>query len=172
MSSPTSNDQWSDSDHQQIINALRPDAPKPLLISVERARDEAVAHAQGIFENWYTLQTVLERCEGAIRRRWVIRRRWAKKWQEQRKRIFLDTWSEIFSTHHPDYRAIEFQEPSEGAGWKQVPGCLPSPICQHLRSCPGKVSPIPPLKRTRSTRDVHYRRSQRGAYGIGDLSSS
>ena len=90
--------EWDNADYKQVVKALRPNARKLILISALKAREEANASAYSISDSWYTLRAILERHED------VIRRRWGKKSQEQRKRTLLHAWPEILPKHRPDYK--------------------------------------------------------------------
>lgn len=74
-----------------------------------KVKHEARANSRDIFDSWTTLYAILERHEA------VIRRRWAKKSQEQRKKILLSAWPNMSSNHRPDYKALQKETPKERA---------------------------------------------------------
>jgi hypothetical protein len=63
-------------------------------------RQQAFERSNKILSDWATLQKILDRHEETLRKRWM------KKSKAQRKMILLTAWSDMPSTHRPDYEAF------------------------------------------------------------------
>lgn len=68
-------------------------------VKPEDARRETSARRLNLFDNYETLQKILDRFEDLIRKRWM------KKTQEQRKKLLLDAWPQMPRAHRPDFQA-------------------------------------------------------------------
>jgi hypothetical protein len=69
-------------------------------LTPEEAAHEAEDRSTKLFEHWTSLQNILNRFEA------ILRKRWMKKSQEQRKKILLDAWPNMSPLHRPDFRAL------------------------------------------------------------------
>ncbi|OJD16961.1 hypothetical protein AJ78_02895 [Emergomyces pasteurianus Ep9510] len=84
-----------------IFANLPPGLPRPPdFPSPEKARRQAKEFCTSILASWSTLNTILNRHEA------VLRKRWLKKTKEQRKKILTSAFPDIPSTHRPDYNAL------------------------------------------------------------------
>lgn len=72
----------------------------PQLPTVDEVRREATERSSDVFEKWKRLHDLLLHHEA------VIRKRWLKKTQEQRKRVLLSAWPGMATSHRPDYQAF------------------------------------------------------------------
>lgn len=72
-------------------------------ITLAKAQPLALQRSKAIFENWTSLQKVLDKHEG------VIRKRWLKKSQKQRTDIIKAAWNrpDLASFHRPDFVAFK-----------------------------------------------------------------
>ena len=75
--------------------------PHPQLPTVDEVRREATERSSDVFEKWKRLHDLLLHHEA------VIRKRWLKKTQEQRKRVLLSAWPSMATSHRPDYQAFQ-----------------------------------------------------------------
>ncbi|MCJ1352732.1 MAG: hypothetical protein MMC33_002716 [Icmadophila ericetorum] len=97
-------------DPRNFFDALGPGFPKPSSYpSPAKVRREAKTLSQEIFATWDTLHAILERHEE------VIRRRWGKKSQEQRKKVLLTAWPNMAPHHRPDYSVMDKESPEQRA---------------------------------------------------------
>ena len=102
----SSNSFWDDP--RNFFDSLPSHLPKPSFLTISQAKQEARIHSKDIFTTWNTLRAILDRHEG------LIRRRWAKKSKEQRKKLLLSAWPNMSRTHRPDYRAMEKEKRQVG----------------------------------------------------------
>ncbi|KAI9879339.1 MAG: hypothetical protein M1830_008799 [Pleopsidium flavum] len=78
-----------------------PNIPQPASFpTASKVKQEARERSRKIFADWTTLHKLLGRYEELLRKRWV------KKTQEQRKKILLAVWPNMPSTHRPDFQAL------------------------------------------------------------------
>lgn len=61
---------------------------------------QAHDHSTKIFSEWTTLNKILERHEE------LLRKRWKKKTQEQRRKLLLEAWPNMPAKHRPDLQAL------------------------------------------------------------------
>jgi hypothetical protein len=71
-------------------------------------RQEAFELSTEVLSNWTTLQKILDRHEGTLRKRWM------KKTKAQRREILLTAWPDIPSTHRPDFQAFRKEPHQKG----------------------------------------------------------
>ena len=88
------------------MNARYPMILLPAFPSVSEVRNEATERSGRIFRDWESLHSILNKHEDVLRKRWI------KKSQDQRKRILLTAWPNMATTHRPDFRALR-EEPTE-----------------------------------------------------------
>ncbi|KAF2495285.1 hypothetical protein BU16DRAFT_527155 [Lophium mytilinum] len=69
--------------------------------SAKEVRSKARPLSRNVLENWKTLNTIIERHEA------TIQKRWSKKTKESRKRILLSSWPDMNATHRPDLQAFK-----------------------------------------------------------------
>src|SRR5438045_7752789 len=75
--------------------------PKPSSFpTADEVRKKARERSQKILSDWKLLNTIIERQEA------VIQKRWLKKTREQRKKILLSAWPNMSLTHRPDFEAF------------------------------------------------------------------
>jgi hypothetical protein len=98
--------QPEDSKYVQSIFADKKELSKALgfenarCLTPEEAAHEAEDRSTKLFEYWTSLRNILDRFEA------ILRKRWTKKSQEQRKKILLDAWPNMSPQHRPDFRAL------------------------------------------------------------------
>lgn len=73
------------------------DLPSPRELTVKEITIEAPRFSGRILKNWVQLTACLKRFEP------VIRKRWLKKTDKQRREILLKAWPEISRNHRPDF---------------------------------------------------------------------
>ena len=112
MSSSGDEPSFWDNPHN-FFDSVGPGFPKPIFITIQEARKEAKAFSRDIFTSWATLNATLKRHES------LIRRRWAKKSQEQRKRVLLNAWPNMPPVHRPDYKVLEREHRPKGQSGTQ-----------------------------------------------------
>ncbi|KAF2798204.1 hypothetical protein K505DRAFT_268147 [Melanomma pulvis-pyrius CBS 109.77] len=79
---------------------LPSDLPKPSSFpSPDEVRQKARGLSKELFADWIILNSILERREDSIRKRW------GKKSKEQKKKILLTAWPNMESQHRPDVEA-------------------------------------------------------------------
>ncbi|EON69971.1 hypothetical protein W97_09236 [Coniosporium apollinis CBS 100218] len=100
---------WKNPTFMASIGMPMPSFPTPA--QVER---EARSRAGKIFEDWTTLNALLERYEE------VLRKRWAKKTKEQRKKILLTAWPNMSATHRPDFQVLRDKSRQQAAGGQSI----------------------------------------------------
>ena len=88
------------------MNARYPMILLPAFPSVSQVRNEATERSSQIFRDWEKLHSILNKYEDILRKRWV------KKSQDQRKRVLLTAWPKMATIHRPDFRALR-EEPKE-----------------------------------------------------------
>ena len=88
------------------MNARYPMILLPAFPSVSQVRNEATERSSRIFTDWERLQNILKTHEDVIRKRWV------KKSQDQRKKVLLTAWPNMATMHRPDFHALR-NEPKE-----------------------------------------------------------
>lgn len=76
------------------------DRPIPLTPPVNEQIKEAKRLSYLIFKDWVTLNTILKRYEGTIRKRWL------KKTRDQRSEILLTAWPNMSTSHNPFFDAL------------------------------------------------------------------
>src|SRR5271167_2346889 len=69
-----------------LLKAHNPNFLIPTLLSVSEVEHETTQRSRGIFGDWNKLHDIVTQYED------VLRKRWTKKSQEQRKRILLTAW--------------------------------------------------------------------------------
>jgi hypothetical protein len=67
---------------------------------------ESMKRSAQIFHHWAQLNSILQRYEDILRKRWI------KKSKEQRKNLLLAAWPNMSLTHRPDFQA-QFRETEE-----------------------------------------------------------
>lgn len=72
----------------------------PKVLNVKEYLKRAKAATEKLFKGWTNLQTIIERHES------VIQKRWMKKTTKWRKEILLTTWSNMAEFHRPDLAII------------------------------------------------------------------
>ena len=96
------------SDPQNFFSAVSSGLPRPSSYpSATEVRRTAHERSSDIFKQWTTLHEALKRHEE------VIRRRWLKKRQDQRKAILLDAWPNMPLVHRPDFLAFKKETPEQ-----------------------------------------------------------
>jgi len=73
------------------------DLPSPRDLTAKQILHETPHYAARILKNWVQLTACLKRFEP------VIRKRWLKKTDKQRREILLKAWPEISRQHRPDF---------------------------------------------------------------------
>jgi hypothetical protein len=86
----------------------------PALPTVEEVKSEAAQRSAHIFELWDKLHGILSQHEGTLRKRWL------KKSKEQRKKVLLEAWPNMATSHRPDFQALK-HEPNLRANTHEVP---------------------------------------------------
>ncbi|MCJ1405640.1 hypothetical protein MMC11_008869 [Xylographa trunciseda] len=103
---------------QNFFDSIPGNLPQPSSFpSASDVKREARACSRHIFASWETLHAILERHEALIRRRWV------KKSQEQRKKVLLSAWPGMSPGHRPDYKVIDretVQERQKGTRYREA----------------------------------------------------
>ena len=95
-------------DPRNFFDSLPPGLPRPSSFpTAAKVKQEAKTLSKKIFATWNILHSILDRHEG------LIRRRWKKKSQGQRKKILLAAWPNMSSSHRPDYVAMDKETPQE-----------------------------------------------------------
>ena len=67
----------------------------------EDVRSRSSAMSKRIFADWNLLNTIMDKHEPAIHKRW------AKKTKSQRSAILLKAWPKMSATHRPDFAAVK-----------------------------------------------------------------
>ncbi|KAF2267621.1 hypothetical protein CC78DRAFT_62548 [Lojkania enalia] len=92
-----------DSNHyaDNFFQSLSSHLPRPSsMLSPDEVRRKSQESAKKVFEDWQTLGSIIQRHEELIRKRWV------KKSQQQKKTILLTAWPNIPTQHRPDIEAF------------------------------------------------------------------
>lgn len=89
-----------------LLKAHNPNFLIPTLLSVSEVEHETTQRSRGIFGDWNKLHDIVTQYED------VLRKRWTKKSQEQRKKILLTAWPNMPTMRRPDFQALR-QEPIE-----------------------------------------------------------
>ena len=96
------------SNPQNFFASLNPNIPQPTgFPSSREVKKEAYGRSQKIFSDWTSLHDILERYEELLRKRWM------KKSQEQRKKLLLAAWPTMSVTHRPDFGALLRETPEQ-----------------------------------------------------------
>ncbi|KPI41029.1 uncharacterized protein AB675_8031 [Cyphellophora attinorum] len=75
--------------------------PTPVLITLKEVKLKSSALSKSIFQNWRLLNSILQRHEA------VIQKRWRKRSVEQRRKVLLSAWDgPMPSNHRPDFEAF------------------------------------------------------------------
>ena len=82
------------------MTAGTPHLPVPNFLSLSNTRRMATARSKTVFADREALFGILERYEE------TIRKRWAKKTGEQRRKVLLKTYPDMPATHRPDFAAL------------------------------------------------------------------
>ena len=99
-SSSASSSFWSDP--RNFFATLDPSFPQPNSFpKAKQVKEEAHAWSHKIFADWTTLNKILHRYEE------LLRKRWAKKAKEQRKKVLLSAFPNMPTTHRPDFQALQ-----------------------------------------------------------------
>src|SRR5271170_7582389 len=88
------------------MNARYPMILIPAFPSASQVRNEATERSSRISRDWETLHNILKIHEDVLRKRWV------KKSQDQRKKVLLTAWPNMATMHRPDFHALR-NEPKE-----------------------------------------------------------
>ncbi|OCK75654.1 hypothetical protein K432DRAFT_308042 [Lepidopterella palustris CBS 459.81] len=89
---------FADPDKTRLTKALGlVNAKCPTREEVEKAAKEL---SEKVFQHWNALKNILDRYEAVIRKRWI------KKSQEQRKIILLEAWPDMSAKHRPEFHAL------------------------------------------------------------------
>ncbi|MCJ1283552.1 hypothetical protein MMC26_002882 [Xylographa opegraphella] len=103
---------------QNFFSSIGDHLPQPSSFpSAAVAKREAQAYSRDIFASCETLHAILDRYEG------LIRRRWSKKSQDQRKKVLLGAWPRMSLSHRPDYKVIDsetVQERRKGTRYREA----------------------------------------------------
>ncbi|MCJ1396236.1 hypothetical protein MMC18_009125 [Xylographa bjoerkii] len=103
---------------QNFFGSIGDNLPQPASFpSVSDVKRKARAYSRDIFTSWETLHAILERHET------LIRRRWGKKSQDQRKKVLLAAWPMMSGSHRPDYKVIDketAQERQQGTKYREA----------------------------------------------------
>lgn len=86
----------------QFLN--HPDTPIQFLASVDETKIQATQCVRRLFDDWNKLHNILLQYEDVIRKRWI------KKSQEQRRKVLLTAWPNMAPKHRPDFRAFWQEE--------------------------------------------------------------
>jgi len=73
------------------------DLPSPRELTVREISIEAPRYSARVLKNWCELNACLKRFEV------VIRKRWSRKSEKQRREVLLRAWPEIPRQHRPDF---------------------------------------------------------------------
>src|SRR5271170_290898 len=83
-----------------MLEALRTvNFPTIKFISRSEMEQESMKRSAQIFIHWAQLNSILQRYEDILRKRWI------KKNKEQRKKLLLAAWPNMSLTHRPDFQA-------------------------------------------------------------------
>ena len=103
---------------QNFFGSVSDNLPQPSSFpSATAVKREARAYSRDIFASWETLHAILDRHEN------LIRRRWSKKSQDQRKKVLLGAWPKMSLSHRPDYKVIgneTVQERRKGTKYREA----------------------------------------------------
>ena len=97
------------SDPQRLFAAMtqgNPNIPTPHFPSIGQVRKETKERVTQIFADYAALSHILERYEN------VLRARWLKKSNQQRRKLLIDVLPTIPTTHRPDFEVVR-KHPSE-----------------------------------------------------------
>ena len=93
-------DGMSPNDIMKLIMTLNSDSiPTLSSISFSEVKCIAVGRSQQIFEDWYKLNDILGRHEALLVSRWI------NKPRDKRKKILQMAWSDMSTSHCPDFQA-------------------------------------------------------------------
>ncbi|KAI9772208.1 MAG: hypothetical protein M1839_002526 [Geoglossum umbratile] len=102
---------WSDP--QSFFDNLG--LPKPSSFpTADQVRKEARERSQKILSDWKLLNSIIERREAAIQKRWV------KKTKERRKKILLSACPNMPLTHRPDFEAFTREHPGTPTRFREA----------------------------------------------------
>ncbi|OJJ37693.1 hypothetical protein ASPWEDRAFT_93070, partial [Aspergillus wentii DTO 134E9] len=101
--------------------------------SPKEAEDEAYGQSTKLFEHWSLLGHILNRYEATIRKRWL------KKGQEQRRKILLEAWPNIPSSHRPDFRALRRESEEQRQAGTRFEDAFMWPYINQEDLCRGKT---------------------------------
>ncbi|KAL9578286.1 MAG: hypothetical protein Q9212_005811 [Teloschistes hypoglaucus] len=82
------------------MQSMNPGLPTPKILSLSEVKRSATSRSKAIFADRNALLNILDRYEE------TIRKRWAKKNGEQRRKILLAAYPDIPATHRPDFEAL------------------------------------------------------------------
>ncbi|MCJ1385502.1 hypothetical protein MMC17_008625 [Xylographa soralifera] len=103
---------------QNFFGSIGNHLPQPASFpSASDVKREARAYSRDIFASWETLHAILDTHEA------LIRKRWGKKSQDQRKKILLGAWPKMSLSHRPDYKVIDnetVQERQKGTRYREA----------------------------------------------------
>ncbi|TKA29579.1 hypothetical protein B0A50_03592 [Salinomyces thailandicus] len=101
---------WDNADPMTIFKALwgvERGLPFPDIVTVHQAKRLTRERSTNIFANFRQLKAILDRHEACIKRRW------AKKTKEQRRKILLIAWPNMSAAHRPDFEAFRLESPED-----------------------------------------------------------
>jgi hypothetical protein len=97
-------------DMASMIANMPANMPKPSsLPSPDEVGQKARGLSQTIFRDWNDLNSIVERHEE------TLRKRWGKKSKEQKKKILLAAWPNMSTQHRPDLEAWRKESPAQRA---------------------------------------------------------
>lgn len=97
-------------DPERLFAAMaqgNPSLPIPTFPEFSKVQQEAKTRARDIFTDQNALFEILERYEG------TLRKRWAKKTVEQRRKVLVAAYPNIPAVHRPDFEAIRRESPDQ-----------------------------------------------------------
>jgi hypothetical protein len=92
--------------------------------SAEEVRSKAGPLSKSILEHWDMLNTIIQRHEA------TIQKRWAKKTKESRRKILLAVWPNMSASHRPDLQAFRANPTRQGG--KAPSGHRSAYLCPYI----------------------------------------
>lgn len=99
-----------------------PDLPVPAFPSFSKVKREVSDRVRDIFSSWNALNSLLERYEE------VLRKRWGKKTATQRRAILLTAWPNMPATHRPDFQAFKHETTQQRRQGSRFRDCFLIPL--------------------------------------------
>lgn len=89
------------------MSARYPSILVPEFPAACEVKREATERVNRIFTQWDKLHSILMQYEDVLRKRWI------KKTQDQRKQVLLNAWPCMAQTHRPDFNALRLEKKEE-----------------------------------------------------------